>query len=207
MYIQYGCGYTAPKEWRNFDASITLKWERMPILGRLYTKNAQRFPANAEYGDIVKGLPVKDQSCRGVYASHVLEHLALDDFHTALENTRRILKPGGIFRLIVPDLEWYAGEYLARVGAGDTNANSFFLRETYLGEEKRTRNLFCFVFSLLRTSNHRWMWDAPSMTEALVQHGFKNIRRCSFADCADPMFKLVEDAERFEHAVAMEATC
>src|ERR1700733_6668534 len=79
-YVQYGCGWSAPKEWINFDASLTLKWERLPILGRCYTKNALPFPPNVKPGDIVKGLPIRAESCQGVYASHVLEHLALEDF-------------------------------------------------------------------------------------------------------------------------------
>jgi hypothetical protein len=74
MYIQYGCGLSAPREWTDFDASMTLKWERLPFLGKLTTKNAERFPENVKPRDIVKGLPVRDGLCRGVYASHVLEH-------------------------------------------------------------------------------------------------------------------------------------
>jgi hypothetical protein len=50
------------------------------------------------------------------------------------------------------------------------------------------------------------MWDAPSLKHVLTEHGFQNIRRCKFGDCADPMFNLVEDPGRFENAVAMEAT-
>ena len=94
-YVQYGCGWSAPKEWQNFDASPTLRFERLPIVGYLYTKNKSRFPNNVKYGDIVKGLPVPADSCKGVYCSHVLEHLSLDDFRVALRNTVTILQPGG----------------------------------------------------------------------------------------------------------------
>lgn len=97
QYIQYGCGRSAPKNWRNFDASPTLRFERIPFLGRLYTKNDFRFPGNVEYGDIVKGLPVPDNSCKAVYCSHVLEHLSLWDFRMALKNTYKILQKGGIY--------------------------------------------------------------------------------------------------------------
>jgi len=55
-YVQYGCGWSAPINWRNFDASPTLRFERIPIVGRFYTKNASRFPRNVEFGDIVCGL-------------------------------------------------------------------------------------------------------------------------------------------------------
>ncbi len=60
---------------------------------------------NVRIGDIIKGLPVAPGQCAGVYASHVLEHLAFDGFHTALEY-EAVAEAGGIFRLVVPDLEW-----------------------------------------------------------------------------------------------------
>jgi hypothetical protein len=203
-YVQYGCGFTAPKEWLNFDASMTLRWERTPLLGRTYTKNPQLFPPNVRCGDIVRGLRLDEASCKGVYASHVLEHLALEDFHKALKNTRRILAVGGIFRLVVPDLEWATKEYIRRVEAGDSKANAFLMGTTYLGEQKRARGFMAFAFAYLNTSRHLWMWDNVSLPNALLEHGFSRIRRCSFGDCEDPMFSLVEDAGRFEHAVAIE---
>lgn len=203
-YVQYGCGWSAPKEWVNFDASLTLKWERLPILGR-YTKNCRHFPANVRPGDIVKGLPIPEESCQGVYASHVLEHLALEDFQKAVENTYRILQKGGIFRLVVPDLEWYARGYIARLDRGEPHANAFFLRETFLGYENRERGLSGLARKLFNTSAHLWMWDEISMTGALKDHGFHHIRRCGFGDCEDTMFSIVEERGRFENAVAMEA--
>jgi Methyltransferase domain len=202
-YVQYGCGWCAPKEWINFDASLTLKWEQVPILGR-YTKNAGRFPANVRPGNIVKGLPVADESCRGVYASHVLEHLPLEDFHKALKNTYRILKKEGTFRLVVPDLEWSAREYVARLDRGESDANAFFLRETDLGYERRARGLAGLAYQVLRTSAHLWMWDERSLAQALQDHGFVRVRRCYFGDCEDAMFSYVEERGRFEKAVAME---
>ena len=205
MYVQYGCGFSAPEEWKNFDASLTLRWERTPIVGRWFTKNSRRFPANVAYGDIVKGLPVEEEICRGVYASHVLEHLALEEFHKALENTKRILAKDGVFRLVVPDLEWTAKEYGARIDARDPNANRFFMEETRLGEQKRPRGPLQFTYAFFTTARHMWMWDALSLERALADHGFHKIRRCSFGDCKDPMFNLVEDLGRFEHAVAIEA--
>ena len=111
MYIQYGCGFSAPEGWLNFDASPTLRFERLPLIGKLYTRNARRFPENVRYGDITRGLPIPEESCAGIYASHVLEHLALDDFDRALANTYRYLRTGGTFRLVVPDLHLLARTY------------------------------------------------------------------------------------------------
>ena len=57
LYVQYGCGWCAPEGWLNFDASPTLRFERLPMLGGLYTRNAERFPAAVRYGDIVRYRP------------------------------------------------------------------------------------------------------------------------------------------------------
>jgi len=157
------------------------------------------------YGDIVKGLPVAAGSCKGVYASHVLEHLALDDFNKALENTKAMLHDNGIFRMVVPDLEWAARQYIAKLEAREATANTFFLDETHLGSKTQQHGIRQFMHSAFQTSAHKWMWDSTALTHALENHGFREIRTCSFGDCKDPMFSKVEDEGRFKFAVAMEA--
>jgi predicted SAM-dependent methyltransferase len=200
-YVQYGCGFAAPEAWRNFDASFTLRFERTPLIGRLYTKNDRRFPDNVEYGDIVKGLPVPDASSEAVYCSHVLEHLALADFRSALINTRKILREGGTFRLVVPDLKWLAARYLADKSPG---ASVAFVRDTCLGKERRRKDLVGFVYEWLRTSGHLWMWDYESMELELARAGFTDIRRARYGDSKDPMFTQVESADRWKHCLGVE---
>ncbi len=205
VYAQFGCGHTAPVEWENFDSSHTLRWERAPLVGRLWTKNAQRFPPHVKEGDIVKGLPLPDASCKGVYASHVLEHLPRDDFYKALENTRKILVPGGIFRLLMPDLAWIAREYRRRLELGDPDASHYLMEATDLGEKTRPTGILAIAYRALNTSRHLWLWDEGSVQKALTQAGFDSIRPCVYNDCEDPMFRLVENPDRFERAVAMQA--
>ena len=95
VYVQYGCGNSCPQDWVNFDASPTLRLQRLPLVGALFRRGSTVFPAGVRYGDIVKGLSLADDSVDGIYASHVLEHLSLADFARALRNTIRLLRPGG----------------------------------------------------------------------------------------------------------------
>ena len=89
LYVQYGCGLCAPDGWLNFDASPRLQVERIPGLRFVLRRTVGLlFPANARPGDIVAGLPVADRTARGVYCSHVLEHLPRDDLPVALGRTR-----------------------------------------------------------------------------------------------------------------------
>ena len=175
------------------------------MLGRFYTKNEARFPASVRWGDIVKGLPIAAESANGVYASHVLEHLALADFHAAMENTKHVLKPGGIFRVVVPDLRASINKYVEEAKGGVSNAALTFMNETYLGRESNPRTLAARLVESLRTSRHMWMWDEPAMAQALTEHGFREVRPCHFGDCPDRMFRVVEHPDRFQNAVAMEA--
>jgi SAM-dependent methyltransferase len=205
VYVQFGCGLCAPDGWLNFDASYTLAFERLPVIGKLYTRNNHRFPPQVRYGDVVKGLPLPEGCADGVYASHILEHLAYDDCVQALRNTYRLLKPGGIFRLLVPDLAVCARKYLAALQASSPDANGSFMESTSLGRRQRPRGLRGLVYLWLNGSTHLWMWDEPAMMRALEAQGFRDIRRCSFHDCEDKMFQTVEDPRRFEEAVAIEA--
>ena len=177
FYVQYGCELSSHPAWLNFDTSPTLRLQQLPGIGWVFKRGSVVFPPIVKVGNIVRGLPLPDGSASGVYASHVLEHLSYDDFWRALENTRKLLKPNGIFRLIVPDLAERARRYLCYLEAGNGNSNDWFMEACDLGTRVRS------LRKVFGNSAHLWMWDEPSMRSALERTGFVNARRCSFNDC------------------------
>ncbi len=201
MHVQFGCGLCAPAQWRNFDVSPSLRLQRLPVVGRIAKRFGPPFPANVEVGDVVSGLPVPDGACDAVYCSHVLEHLSLLDLRTALAEIRRILKPGGIFRAVVPDLEYLARHYLESTSS--TRAIEF-MGTSRLGQLRRSRSLPAFVREWLGNSGHRWMWDYPGLADELAEAGFKNIRRATMGDLSDPRFQDVELKERWDNCLGVE---
>ncbi len=213
VYVQYGAALDCPEGWLNFNSSPTLRAQKIPILGKMIVRKTRQFPDGLLFGDILSGLPVEKASAAGVYASHVLEHLSLSDFRSALRNTLNLLRPGGTFRLIVPDLAERARRYLASAEAGDCEASSAFMRSTHLGRETRARGLIGSIRAGLGASAHLWMWDEASIKHEVESAGFVSVRRCSFGDASDPMFALVERKDRFIdsdftpeiHEIAMEA--
>lgn len=205
-YVQYGCGLSAPEQWVNYDASPTLQIQKTPLVGDLLKNQLNtRFPTNVRFGDIIKGLPEEVNSVDGLYSSHTLEHLALNDMRRALANSYALLKKGGIFRCVVPDLEYAAREYLRRLDSGDENASHFFMENTLLGVPHRDRGWKGLASTYFGNAHHLWMWDLKSLSAELRNAGFIDIRACAFNDCEDPMFRHVEDPSRFEFAVALEA--
>jgi len=96
-YLNFGCGGVFHPEWTNVDMS----------------------PVHPEViaCDLTKGLPFPDQSFDVVYSSHVMEHFHPTAAAMMLRECRRVLVPGGICRIVVPDLEDQARTYLAKLQA------------------------------------------------------------------------------------------
>ena len=206
LYVQYGCGLSAPKQWENFDISPTLRIQKIPVFGKLVRSKLNAvFPENVRYGDIIKGLPIQPNSCDGIFCSHTLEHLSFNDCKTAIKNTYNLLKPGGIFRCVVPDLESSAREYVAKLDNRDTDSGNQFIRETLLGIEKRPKGFRNFFISYFANSHHLWMWDRFTLENQLKLAGFSSVRICAYNDSEDKNFAFVEDEGRFFRAVAFEA--
>lgn len=207
LYVHYGCGQCSPKEWKNFDVSPTLRIQNTPIVGRLLKKSlGQVFEKNVNYGDVTLGLPgIKDNSADGVYCSHVLEHMSLEDFRKAIANSYKMLKPGGRFRLIMPDLKVLVDDYIADKAKGDPEASVRFIKRTLMAMEERPKNLKAVSKLAYGYLNHLWLWDKESTINELEKAGFSKIREIEFNDSEDPMFKLVENPKRFDLCVKLEA--
>jgi hypothetical protein len=159
LYVHYGCGLSAPKEWNNFDASPTLRLQRLPIIGTLFQKQFNVvFPKEVHYGDIIKGLPLKENSCSAIYCSHILVHLSLRDFRTALANTFCVLKPGRLFRCVVPDLEVIARDYIEALKTNPETAIIDFIGDGLLiGIESRPKGIKGLTTDCFCNSHHLWM--------------------------------------------------
>jgi hypothetical protein len=204
MNLHYGCGLAAGIGWHNCDASPTLRLQRLPLIGRVFQKWLKpRFPDAVVYGDIVRGLNLPPDSCEAIYCSHILEHLALKDLRIALQNTHHYLKPGGLFRLVVPDFEQLMATYQANPRP---EALSNFLRYTFLGREQRPKGFTALIREHFSSPHHLWMWDEKGLVAELVEAGFTNIRRCQAGDSTNQSFLAVENPDRFTAALAIECS-
>lgn len=103
--LNLGCGNRFHKEWVNLDshaaAEGVIQWR------------------------LTDALPFPDRSFDAVYHSHLLEHFPKSYALKFIGECHRILMPGGIMRVVVPDLERSARTYLDLLDKaikGDTTA-------------------------------------------------------------------------------------
>jgi predicted SAM-dependent methyltransferase len=104
-YLNLGCGSRHHPDWINIDI-------------------APQDPGVIQY-DLSRGIPLADATCDVVYHTAVLEHIRRADAAAFLRECNRVLKPGGIIRVGVPDLEKICQIYLSKMQAalnGDETA-------------------------------------------------------------------------------------
>ena len=65
--------------------------------------------------NLTKPLPLPDDTFDATYSSHVLEHFSRDQGKKFVEEQFRVLKKGGVCRVVVPDLEMLCRSYLDKL--------------------------------------------------------------------------------------------
>jgi len=170
--VNLGCGSTVAPGWINLDNSPGARLAQFPWLRWLLWKTKVlsdqhynvRWPKNVIVRDLRRKLPFDSASIDCVYTSHVLEHLTRADARNLLSDIYRILKNGGLLRVVVPDLAFGARRYLAALerNVDDTAAAPELLNWLALSKPG------------LRAP-HLWMYDAPTLRRELVAVGFDNV--------------------------------
>lgn len=111
MNVNLACGgtFVDQENWLNLDYSkVGLAVQQANLLGRL---------------------PLSDSTADLVYSSHFLEHIPVSQVTPFLHECCRILKPGGVLRLVVPDLEDICRTYLHYRNLGDHEKADFVVLE------------------------------------------------------------------------------
>jgi predicted SAM-dependent methyltransferase len=106
-------------------------------------------------------LPFADASATLLYASHLLEHFGRAEYRQVLAEWRRVLKPGGILRLAVPDFAACAAIYYEK---GLSDGLSGLVGLVVGGQRDR------FDF-------HKMIFDEAFLRADLLAQGFREVRR------------------------------
>lgn len=108
--LNLGCGSHFHPDWINLDIA--------PANQQVIQHNLASEP-----------LPFADNVCSAVYHSHVLEHIPPENVDAFIAECFRVLTPGGILRIAVPDLEGIVRQYLAQLDARDAQKHDWMIVE------------------------------------------------------------------------------
>lgn len=171
--VNFGSGNICPKGWISLDWSLSAilakfpyfyQIKRMLFKFNLISKNIldAKWPKNITIWDMRWGVPFAKNSIDIAYASHFLEHLPKNKALKFLLRCHEILKPNGIIRLVVPDIDIIYNKYNKDLSIDPIAAtNELNLR-------------------FFEDGQHKHMYNYKSLSKALTDIGFKKIKRLDF---------------------------
>lgn len=172
--LHWGCGPNTPFGWVNSDIA---KW-----------------PGVDAVADIRAGLPFPDSSFDYVVSIHALPELTYAEQDQALRELRRVLAPGGVLRLGLPDADRAIRAYLA-------NDLDYFL----IGDDVIRSIAGKMIVQLTWYGRSRCLFTFEFIRELLERNGFESIVRCDFQKTASPHPGIVELDDRPLESFFVEA--
>ena len=141
-----------------------------------------KFP-HVDFVQDIRSLPdIEDESASLIYACQVIEYFDREELPAVLTEWRRVLRPGGILRLSVPDfevmsrlyraglkLEWFLGTLYGKISDGQ--GGYVYHRTTF--DEASLRDVFLSVGFV---NPERWDWrqtehaDVDDFSQAYFPH-------------------------------------
>ena len=180
--INVGCGLTPTPGWTNYDNSLSVRIAQSSILSNLLIKSRllregqcraiesiRNSVTKIVSADASRRIPADSGTVEVVYSSHMLEHLDRAQARRFLSEAARVLKPGGIIRLAVPDLRKLVDKYLV---SGDANA---FVSSLYMSIPRPKMFTERVHLAFVGFRHHQWMYDAGSLSALLMESGFGDV--------------------------------
>ena len=185
-YLDLGCGRNTHENFINLDClwhpSVDVCW------------------------DITRGLPFPNASMKGIFTEHCLEHFPLTVGMQILRELRRLLEPGGVIRIVVPNGQMYL-EIYAQQTLGKSEIRFPFQ------ELESFQNLYSPILSVNRVFyqdrespfGHRAMFDSDLLGKLLALAGFVNIGQTCFYKSRDDCL-AIDTPSRSCESLYMEAS-
>jgi predicted SAM-dependent methyltransferase len=208
--INIGCGKSPTLNWKNYDNSPSIKLAKYHFLAKLLKKlkliNSPQFELinfykqnKVFFANASKSIPEPSNSVSIIYSSHMFEHLDKREATQFLAECYRVLKPNGIIRLAIPNIEIPVSEYLKNKDA------DVFIESTHLCLDRPRTFREILKFLLVGNRNHQWMYDGKSLSKKIASCGFVDVKIQPPGQTSILNYGALDLSEREHQSVYVEA--
>lgn len=172
--LNWGCNTDTPAGWINSDMKVG--------------------PGIDISCDIRDGLPLDENSLDYAASIHALPEVPFPDLLPVLRELRRVLKPGGILRLALPDLDKGIRAYLS----GD--------RDYFLIPDEDAKTMGGkFSVQMTWYGYSRTLFTHDFIEELLLKAGFRHVNRCAHQQTSSGFPEITELDNRERESLFVEA--
>jgi predicted SAM-dependent methyltransferase len=154
--------------------------------------------------DATKPWPIEDGALSRVYADNMIEHIPLEAARVMLAEAHRCLQPGGVIRLVTPDIRKHVDLYLAGRSAVGGPVGT-----TYRGLGLTVEHPVDLLRIPIGSFGHHtgYLYDFDTLRAELEAAGFSDVVSCEVNESrhAD-LAGLDQRVEEGEAQMAVEAT-
>jgi len=159
LKLNIGCGPNLKTGWVNIDMLPTVD---LPL-------------------DMRDPIPLQDGCAALIYTEHFLEHLDYpSDAMRFLSECQRLLQPGGVISIGVPDTRWPLESY-----AGVKDGEYFRFVKKHFHPAWCQTPMEHINYHFRQDAEHRFAYDFETLSHALKQAGFGTVRERQFDGALD----------------------
>lgn len=162
-----------------------------------------------DYGaDLRRPLKIASDVVDGIFCEHTVEHLTYAEAGRLLNECHRVMKKGGVIRVVVPDISLFIENYHNRNSSWFQKwERLMFIDSTDQDRARRRLDTPLQAISFVTQEyGHVSCWDFETLSHYLGQSGFREIRKREFRDGICPELLLDLDSEDRKYvSIYMEA--
>jgi len=155
-----------------------------------------------DYGaDLRRPLKIADSTVTGIFCEHVLEHLTYAEVSRLLCECHRVMKPGSVLRVIVPDVSLFILRYSERDEGWFRRWETLMFIQS-ADPERATRRLVSpmqAISFVTQEYGHVSAWDFETLSICLANSGFGQARRVGFmqGQCSELFLDQDNEGRKF----------
>jgi predicted SAM-dependent methyltransferase len=140
--------------------------------------------------DVTQLFPFESDQFDYIYSEHMIEHLTFEQGQNMLRESYRVLKPGGVARIVTPSLD-----FVTDVTCGNYVEYKEWSIRSFVPDAPELTNAF-FFNNFVRAWGHTFIYDTRTLMLAMELSGFRKVTYCYFQQSEHAELRGLESAWR-----------